>query len=129
MDLNASQPDDLVQDPHGELDDIGPKAFGDPMGTPAADEKVLWRGRPELSLLARTAFHTRSVGFYFLLLIGLFESLAQPLAIVVTLPFAFCGAFWALWGLSRREPSLWTSQEASNSRASLPYPLRKASWS
>ena len=34
-----------------------------------------------------------------LLLVALFESLAQPLAIVVTLPFAFCGAFWALWGL------------------------------
>ncbi|MHA7819739.1 MAG: photosynthetic complex putative assembly protein PuhB [Erythrobacter sp.] len=48
-----------------------PKAFGDPMGTPSAEEKVLWKGRPDVSALARTAFHTRSVGLYFLILVGL----------------------------------------------------------
>ncbi len=32
-----------------------------------------------------------------LLMAALFESLTQPLAIVITLPFAFFGAFWALW--------------------------------
>jgi HAE1 family hydrophobic/amphiphilic exporter-1 len=32
-----------------------------------------------------------------LLLIALFESFTQPLAIVVTLPLAFFGAFWSLW--------------------------------
>jgi HAE1 family hydrophobic/amphiphilic exporter-1 len=32
-----------------------------------------------------------------LLLMALFESFVQPLAIVITLPLAFFGAFWALW--------------------------------
>jgi len=32
-----------------------------------------------------------------LLMAALFESLTQPLAILITLPFAFFGAFWALW--------------------------------
>jgi hypothetical protein len=47
-----------------ELEEAGPAAHGDPLGTPAANEKVLWKGRPNLSVLARTAFHTRSVGLY-----------------------------------------------------------------
>jgi len=33
-----------------------------------------------------------------LLMAALFESFSQPLAIVITLPLAFFGAFWALWG-------------------------------
>lgn len=32
-----------------------------------------------------------------LLMAALFESFSQPLAIVITLPLAFFGAFWALW--------------------------------
>lgn len=32
-----------------------------------------------------------------LLMAALFESLTQPLAIVITLPLAFFGGFWALW--------------------------------
>ncbi|MEW6744729.1 MAG: efflux RND transporter permease subunit [Planctomycetota bacterium] len=32
-----------------------------------------------------------------LLMAALFESLTQPLAIVITLPLAFFGAFWSLW--------------------------------
>ncbi len=32
-----------------------------------------------------------------LLMAALFESLTQPLAILITLPFAFFGALWALW--------------------------------
>ena len=51
------------------FEEEGPKAFGDPMGTPMGEEQVLWKGRPELSLLARSAFHTRKVAFYFALLI------------------------------------------------------------
>ena len=51
-------------------DEQGPKAFGDPMGTPVMGERVLWKGRPDVSVLARTAFHTRSVGFYFLVLVA-----------------------------------------------------------
>jgi HAE1 family hydrophobic/amphiphilic exporter-1 len=34
-----------------------------------------------------------------LLMAACFESLLQPLAIVITLPLAFFGAFWALWAL------------------------------
>ena len=49
---------------HAALEEDGPKAFGDRLGTPAADEKVLWKGRPAIGLLARTAFHTRTLGFY-----------------------------------------------------------------
>jgi Bacterial PH domain len=50
---------------HAALEHDGPKAFGDRMGTPAANEKVLWKGRPALGLFARTAFHTRTLGLYF----------------------------------------------------------------
>lgn len=32
-----------------------------------------------------------------LLMAGMFESIAQPLAIFITLPLAFCGALWTLW--------------------------------
>ncbi len=53
-----------------QAQEAGPTAHGDPMGTPAADEKVLWKGRPDLSHLSRTAFHTRSVGIYFAILIA-----------------------------------------------------------
>lgn len=49
---------------HSELENDGPKAFGDRLGTPAADETVLWKGRPALGLLARGAFHTRTAGLY-----------------------------------------------------------------
>jgi len=49
----------------------GPGANGDPMGTPAMNERVLWKGRPSLPALARTAFHTRSFAVYFLALIAL----------------------------------------------------------
>jgi hypothetical protein len=49
---------------HAALEDDGPKAFGDRMGTPAPEEKVLWKGRPALGLLARSAFHTRTAGLY-----------------------------------------------------------------
>lgn len=55
---------------HGH-DETGPKAFGDPMGTPSADERVLWKGRPDAGVLARTAFHTRSIAIYFALLSAL----------------------------------------------------------
>lgn len=47
------------------------------MGTPAADEKVLWKGRPDRAILARTAFHTRTVGIYFAGLVALWSVLGQ----------------------------------------------------
>jgi len=42
----------------------GPSAHGDPMGTPALDERVLWKGRPNLPVLTRTAFHLGSYAVY-----------------------------------------------------------------
>lgn len=33
----------------------------------------------------------------FILMAALFESFAQPTAILITVPFAFCGACWSLW--------------------------------
>ena len=71
MDLNASEPTGTVEETPEDWDAVGPKAFGDPMGTPAVDEKVLWRGRPDVAPLARSAFHTRKVAIYFAILIGL----------------------------------------------------------
>ena len=75
MAVNTTKPEDL--------EELGPKAFGDPMGTPAKDEKVLWRGRPDVAPLARTAFHTRSVGIYFLVLIALSLAYDNPNAAIV----------------------------------------------
>jgi len=49
----------------------GPSANGDPMGTPARSEQVVWKGRPSLSALARTAFHTHSFAIYFAVLIAI----------------------------------------------------------
>lgn len=49
---------------HAELENDGPTAHGDRLGTPAPDEKVLWKGRPDLGLLARTAFHAHKAGLY-----------------------------------------------------------------
>jgi hypothetical protein len=49
---------------HAELENDGPTAHGDRLGTPAPDETVLWKGRPGLAMLARTAFHTRTLGLY-----------------------------------------------------------------
>lgn len=42
----------------------GPSANGDPMGTPALDERVLWKGRPDLPVLTRTAFHLGGFAVY-----------------------------------------------------------------
>lgn len=49
---------------HAALEQDGPSARGDPLGTPAPDETVLWKGRPAVSVLARTAFHACSAGLY-----------------------------------------------------------------
>lgn len=49
---------------HTALENDGPKAFGDRMGTPQPDEVVLWKGRPQRGLLARTAFHARTASLY-----------------------------------------------------------------
>lgn len=67
-----------------EVEEIdGPSADGDPMGTPAANETVLWKGRPDLAVLARSAFHTRKFAFYFGLLIVVAILLGNPNAALV----------------------------------------------
>ena len=69
MPVNAALPQPPELD-HPDVAGHGPSADGDPMGTPAADEKVLWKGRPDTALLARTAFHTRGYAAYFAALIA-----------------------------------------------------------
>jgi HAE1 family hydrophobic/amphiphilic exporter-1 len=55
-----------------------------------------WRDREE-SLSTMTEGVLVSLLIVVLLMAALFESLTQPIAILITLPFAFFGAFWALW--------------------------------
>lgn len=65
---------DLTQTPDQTAsfdEEMGPTAHGDPMGTPAQDERVLWKGQPNQAVLARSAFHTRKVAIYFVGLIAL----------------------------------------------------------
>jgi hypothetical protein len=69
---------------HAELENDGPTAHGDRLGTPAADETVLWKGRPSLALLARTAFHTRTLGLYMAALTGIAAILGNYTAAMVS---------------------------------------------
>jgi uncharacterized membrane protein len=89
---------------HAALEDDGPKAFGDRMGTPAADEKVLWKGRPALSLLARTAFHTHKLALYFaaLFAIALASGRSDAAAVAAVLGTALLGLLYLLAWLSAR---------------------------
>ncbi|WP_298336619.1 photosynthetic complex putative assembly protein PuhB [uncultured Erythrobacter sp.] len=68
MDLSTT-PERTLSKTAQELEEAGPAAHGDPMGTPSHEEKVLWKGRPDLPVFARTAFHTRTVGLYFAALV------------------------------------------------------------
>lgn len=68
---------------HAALENDGPKAFGDRMGTPAPDETVLWKGRPQLALLARTALHTRKAGAYMAALAGIALAMGNTDAAIV----------------------------------------------
>jgi hypothetical protein len=68
---------------HTALENDGPKAFGDRMGTPQPDERVLWKGRPQRGLLARTAFHARSAGLYMAALVVAALLLGKPDAAMV----------------------------------------------
>lgn len=68
---------------HALLEGDGPTAHGDRMGTPAPDEKVLWKGRPDLGLLARTAFHTRTLALYFAALIAIALIMGNQSAAIV----------------------------------------------
>lgn len=68
---------------HAALENDGPKAFGDKMGTPAPDERVLWKGRPGTALLARTAFHSRKAALYMTALVVIALILGKPDAAIV----------------------------------------------
>lgn len=82
----------------------GPSADGDPMGTPAADERVLWQGRPDLSVLARTAFHTRTVALYFagLIAVSLIFGNTTSAAVCMVLGIAALAILQGLAWLSAR---------------------------
>jgi hypothetical protein len=89
---------------HAALEADGPKAFGDRMGTPAADEKVLWKGRPALGLLARTAFHTHKLALYFgvLIAIALASGRSEAAAVATVLGTALLAILYLLAWLSAR---------------------------
>ena len=89
---------------HAALENDGPKAFGDRMGTPAADEKVLWKGRPALGLFARTAFHTRTLGLYFaaLVIISLLSGSTNAAIVAAVLGVALLALLYLLAWLSTR---------------------------
>jgi hypothetical protein len=63
---------------HALLEGDGPTAHGDKLGTPQADERLLWRGRPDAALLARTAFRTYTVAFYFAVLVAIAAATGRP---------------------------------------------------
>lgn len=89
---------------HAALENDGPKAFGDRMGTPAPDEKVLWKGRPALGLFARTAFHTRTLGLYFaaLVIIALITGNATAAMVAAVMGTALLALLYLLAWLSTR---------------------------
>ena len=66
-----------------ELETQGPRAHGDPMGTPQPQEDILWKGRPDRALLARTAFHTHKVGLYFAILVAISAVLGNVTTAIV----------------------------------------------
>ena len=114
MDLNdpvaASGPGKVATAPlapgfdHAALENDGPKAFGDRMGTPQPDEAVLWKGRPEVALLARSAFHTRTLGLYMaaLAIIALVMDKPDAALVAAVLGTALVGLLYGLaWASAR----------------------------
>lgn len=68
---------------HSALENDGPKAFGDRMGTPQPDEAVLWKGRPQVGLLARSAFHANTAGLYMAGLAVIAAAVGKPVEAAV----------------------------------------------
>ncbi|MFO6447777.1 photosynthetic complex putative assembly protein PuhB [Erythrobacter sp. NE805] len=89
---------------HSALENDGPRAFGDRMGTPQPDEAVLWKGRPQVGLLARTAFHTRTLGLYMAALAGVAVVLGRTDAALVAagLGIALTALLYGLAWMSAR---------------------------
>lgn len=89
---------------HAALENDGPKAFGDKLGTPAPDERVLWKGRPQTGLLARTAFHTRKAGLYMggLMVTALVLGKPDAAIVVAVLGTILCALLYLLaWASAR----------------------------
>lgn len=110
MDLMTAQPKAVTERSlpdgidHAALENDGPKAFGDRMGTPAPNEKVLWKGRPNLGLLARSAFHTRTLGLYMaaLIVIALASGRNDAAIVAAVLGTALLAILYTLAWLSTR---------------------------
>ena len=110
MDLNQADhkaaQERVLSDAARELEEAGPKAFGDPMGTPSRQEEVLWKGRPDLAVFARTAFHTNKVGLYFAALVVICLALGNMGTAIVCAVLGMLGV-GILYGLA------WLSQRTS----------------
>jgi hypothetical protein len=110
MDLKTAEPKAVTERSlpegidHAALENDGPKAFGDRMGTPAANEKVLWKGRPSLGLFARTAFHTRTLGLYMgaLIVIALATGRNDAAIVAAVLGTALLAILYTIAWLSTR---------------------------
>lgn len=89
---------------HGVLEGDGPTAHGDKLGTPQPDEKLLWRGRPDVAVLARSAFHTYKLAFYFAVLIAVAVATGRSDAAIIAgvLGVALMGILYFLAWLSAR---------------------------
>lgn len=89
---------------HALVENDGPTAHGDRMGTPAPDEKVLWKGRPALGQFARSAFHTRKLGLYFaaLAIVALVTGNQTAAFVAAGLGVALIGLLYLLAWLSVR---------------------------
>ncbi|MEQ5788948.1 PH domain-containing protein [Erythrobacter sp. NFXS35] len=89
---------------HAELENDGPTAHGDRLGTPAPDETVLWKGRPGLGMLARTAFHTRTLGLYMgaLIVVALVSGRNDAAMVAAVLGVALIALLYLLAWLSAR---------------------------
>ena len=68
-------------------------------GTPQEDETVLWEGKPDWAVLARTAFHTRLVAGYFAIFIVIALAVGSTGGALLTLAGG-AGAIGLLYGLS-----------------------------
>jgi hypothetical protein len=89
---------------HAELEHDGPSAHGDRLGTPAPDETVLWKGRPSVAVLARTAFHARSAGLYMagLAIVALILGNAEAAVVSAVLGVVLVALLYLLAWLSAR---------------------------
>lgn len=89
---------------HAELENDGPTAHGDRLGTPAPDETVLWKGRPGLGMLARTAFHTRTLALYMgaLIVVALVSGRNDAAMVAAGLGVALIALLYFLAWLSAR---------------------------